>query len=504
MTYFKPYEGGEPFIFISYAHADAEAVMPVVDDLHRRGYNVWYDEGIDVGSEWTECIASHLAEAALMIGFVSPSYIASANCRREMNYAVQKKKRLINIFIAPTDLTPGMELQIGGIWALMKYTYPSDEYFYEKLYQAPALRDGGCGGEERASAAPAEPAKPAGEKGRKKEKPVRARPAKPDGGRGRRTWRAVLAVLLGLVLVAAVVLGVIGTRLGLVQRILNKTVGSTGEVATLAPETEAEFVNPVFEAAAREYCGKESGAVTVGDLTGLTELYVCGDGYSFLVPQEPSLPGATTSDLERETAEGRVIKRGGVTDLSDLRYFPSLTTLGLEFQSLASLETMPAVSVSRLYLAGNRETSLAGVQNLPNLEAIFTDGDPISDISALSGCIRLTQLRLTGATVTDFDALKGLPAIDSLCLSDAALSQLKPALMPNTLSSVELCDCDLRGQLFDILDSPKLMTLTLVRCTVDDFTGVEELTGLTSVVAEHCVGDFSLLASLTAAQVTVR
>lgn len=32
-----------------------------------------------------------------------------------------------------------MELQIGNIFALMKYTYPSDEYFYDKLYNAPLL-----------------------------------------------------------------------------------------------------------------------------------------------------------------------------------------------------------------------------------------------------------------------------------------------------------------------------------------------------------------------------
>ena len=50
--YFKPYEGDKPYIFISYAHADDDAVLPIVSDMHRRGYNIWYDEGIEVGSEW--------------------------------------------------------------------------------------------------------------------------------------------------------------------------------------------------------------------------------------------------------------------------------------------------------------------------------------------------------------------------------------------------------------------------------------------------------------------
>ena len=137
--YFKPYEGDKPYIFISYAHADDDAVLPIVSDMHRRGYNIWYDEGIEVGSEWQECIASHLADAHLVVAFISNAYMRSDNCRREMHYAQSKKIKTINIFIEETALTPGMELQIGNIFALMKYTYPSDEYFYDKLYSAPLL-----------------------------------------------------------------------------------------------------------------------------------------------------------------------------------------------------------------------------------------------------------------------------------------------------------------------------------------------------------------------------
>ena len=44
--YFKPYEGDKPYIFIRYAHADDDAVLPIVIDMHRRGYNIWYDQGI--------------------------------------------------------------------------------------------------------------------------------------------------------------------------------------------------------------------------------------------------------------------------------------------------------------------------------------------------------------------------------------------------------------------------------------------------------------------------
>ena len=76
------YEGDKPYIFISYAHANAPAVMAVVRELTDRGFRVWYDNGIEVGSEWPEYIAGHLASAGLMIAFLSNAYMRSENCRK--------------------------------------------------------------------------------------------------------------------------------------------------------------------------------------------------------------------------------------------------------------------------------------------------------------------------------------------------------------------------------------------------------------------------------------
>ena len=54
------YEGTEPYIFISYSHKDSNVVFPAIRALQEAGYPVWYDAGIQAGSEWPEYIASHL------------------------------------------------------------------------------------------------------------------------------------------------------------------------------------------------------------------------------------------------------------------------------------------------------------------------------------------------------------------------------------------------------------------------------------------------------------
>ena len=86
------YEGREPYIFISYAHKDSHRVLPIVEALAEKGYRIWYDAGIEAGTEWPEYIATHLLSCGAMLAFLSESFDSSHNCRREINYAIDKKK----------------------------------------------------------------------------------------------------------------------------------------------------------------------------------------------------------------------------------------------------------------------------------------------------------------------------------------------------------------------------------------------------------------------------
>ena len=156
-TCLRPYEGTQPYIFVSYAHKNDAAVLEIIGTLQSRGFRVWYDEGIEAGSEWPESIASHLERAQLVLAFLSPAYLQSDNCRKEMHYALTKKKPVINVYLEQTELSPGMEMQIGNLFALMKYTYPSEKYFYDKLFSA-ARRAAAGEKEEREKAARRNPA----------------------------------------------------------------------------------------------------------------------------------------------------------------------------------------------------------------------------------------------------------------------------------------------------------------------------------------------------------
>lgn len=359
-TLLRPYEGTLPYLFVSYAHKNDAAVLEIISTLQSRGFRVWYDEGIEAGSEWPESIASHLERAQLVLAFLSPAYLRSDNCRKEMHYALTKRKPVINVYLEPTELSPGMEMQIGNLFALMKYTYPSEEYFYDKLFSAELLDAGKFAGVET-----------------------------------------------------------------------------------------AEMIDP---------------------------------------------SGQTVT-----------VRRGDIRDLSDLAYFPSLTAVSVQFQSLTSLESLPACGVEVFDVSANRLTSLSGIEQLPKLTALTADGNAVTDLTGLGRCLNVRKLSLNGANVSDLSELRALTKLQDVTLSHCTRRELLIVLHKSSLTHLTLVGCDLRGDFFRSFDRERALTaLSLTDCELDSTSGLEDFTGLTELTVRGVSGtfDWSALGGLPLQTVT--
>lgn len=508
-TLLRPYEGTLPYLFVSYAHKNDAAVLEIISTLQSRGFRVWYDEGIEAGSEWPESIASHLERAQLVLAFLSPAYLRSDNCRKEMHYALTKRKPVINVYLVPTELSPGMEMQIGNLFALMKYTYPSEEYFYDKLFSAELLDAGKFAGEPPELPEVPAPAKKAKEKTPRGESPRRARrekPAKaPKPARPKKRRRGLAAAIIAVVLVGCLIAaGIVGHFTGLLYRFTVKTVAAQ----TLADDTVAQFQNPLLEQAARDYAGKPAGELTVADLKGLTALYVCGDRYWFAAPQQgvdAAAAGVETAEMIDPSGQTVTVRRGDIRDLSDLAYFPSLTAVSVQFQSLTSLESLPACGVEVFDVSANRLTSLSGIEQLPKLTALTADGNAVTDLTGLGRCLNVRKLSLNGANVSDLSELRALTKLQDVTLSHCTRRELLIPLHKSSLTRVTLVDCDLRGDFFHSFDRERALTaLSLTDCELDSTSGLEDFTGLTELTVRGVSGtlDWSALGSLPLQTVT--
>ena len=113
MRPFPAYQGTEPFVFASYAHRDAQTVYSLLAGLRERGTNVWYDEGIEPGSNWRDELAAAIDDCQCLLFFVSDASINSKNCLKEINFALSRNKRIVLIYLHPVALPPGLEMSLG-------------------------------------------------------------------------------------------------------------------------------------------------------------------------------------------------------------------------------------------------------------------------------------------------------------------------------------------------------------------------------------------------------
>lgn len=141
ITPLAPYKGDQPYIFISYAHADARKVYPIIKKLQEDGFRVWYDDGIDPGTEWDQSIADSIRGCSYFFAFLSRSYLQSENCKDEMNFARDSNpapKRLL-LYLEDVRLDGGMELRQSRIQAIHCHKYQSLTQMYSRIYDAPEL-----------------------------------------------------------------------------------------------------------------------------------------------------------------------------------------------------------------------------------------------------------------------------------------------------------------------------------------------------------------------------
>ncbi len=129
-----PYHGNKPYIFVSYSHRNMDDAMEIVNQLQSNCYRVWYDEGIDPGSEWDENIASHVENCGFFIALLSQEYLSSSNCKDELNYARDLEKPRLLIYLDDIQLPGGMQMRLSRLQAIHKYRYDDKESFYEKLF----------------------------------------------------------------------------------------------------------------------------------------------------------------------------------------------------------------------------------------------------------------------------------------------------------------------------------------------------------------------------------
>lgn len=114
--------------FVSYAHADGGAVLPVVDQLTAAGKPIWIDRaGIQAGDGWAGEIVRAIKAARGVVVMCSAKAFESDHVRRELYLADRYKKPMLPVFLEDAKPPEDFEYFFAGVQWLKLFETPEAE-----------------------------------------------------------------------------------------------------------------------------------------------------------------------------------------------------------------------------------------------------------------------------------------------------------------------------------------------------------------------------------------
>jgi len=347
----RSYQGNRyPFCYALFAKADRREAMAVLDALDRQGTRVALPAG---RSKKT------IRRAALTLLFLSPEAVQDRAVAAGVAQASAAGKTILTIYLKATELTPGLEMQLGQTQAIFKYREDSEADFYRKLLGAPALRS------------------------------LSVTPEQKQALR-RRTllWALCGGLTLALGLLVALNWKPIQARLP------NAPLRQLGvpldfdsvETLYVYGETPLDtYAMPgykLFADGENDYVRLGQRLIPPGNiaalddfalLRNLRELCLCNDPVESLAPLM-SLTGLTLLDVSHD----------GELDLSGIEALSRLETLNLSHDRLSGQEALSKLpSLKVLNLAYTELADLRWLRDLPSLETVYIDAGLLTAVQAL-------------------------------------------------------------------------------------------------------------------------
>lgn len=124
---FRAYDGDQPYVFVSYAHADKEVVYPEIEHLHRLGYRIWFDEGIKPSAEWAAFLAEKIERCSAFLLFVTPRAADSWNVQDEIHHAATQRKQMLPVYLEPAVLPKATAFQLARHQGIMAHEMTGEE-----------------------------------------------------------------------------------------------------------------------------------------------------------------------------------------------------------------------------------------------------------------------------------------------------------------------------------------------------------------------------------------
>lgn len=131
----QPYEGSEPYVFVSCCHNDADKVSLIFQRLQNEGINIFYNQDGDFRADLSDNVVKHIKNCQRFIAFHSKNSKNSAYCKNEVSFACRCHQKVISVYLDSVELSLGVQMAVHQFPAINFYEYKENEFenFYSEL-----------------------------------------------------------------------------------------------------------------------------------------------------------------------------------------------------------------------------------------------------------------------------------------------------------------------------------------------------------------------------------
>ena len=365
MEYFTPYEGKNPYVFISYAHLNSERVLITAARLHKERFRVWYDEGIPAGKDWPKSVQDHLRRSKAVFFFMSENSLASDNCFSEIATAVELEIPVYVIKLDESEPKDRWETKLAN--AEFIEDLAAEDNLGEAFHYLPDEDDTG-------------------------------------GGYGKKINGWIILAIFSAVLLVATLTGAWGLANGWFPELLPSKPVET--IATPAPEPQPtvdpgqwgsifkgliylDFPDAEQKDAVQLMLGSYENNIGVEDAAKIKELFFCG---SMALDTDENISWKDGKYMVRSSAPAE----GRIKDLAFIAKFLNLEKLVLINQEADSIEQLKNLSRLReLNVSACRISTLKDISGFESLETLHIEHTQIKDITPLSNIPNLKTVTVS-------------------------------------------------------------------------------------------------------------
>ena len=117
-------------IFISYARADRDRVLPLAERLREAGVTYWLDEGnIQGHTLWGKEIVEAIRNAKVLVLFATEASFESKNVAKEVAIASEWEKPILPVYLERVQVPDTLHYQLAGIQHVEIFAEQEEEAF---------------------------------------------------------------------------------------------------------------------------------------------------------------------------------------------------------------------------------------------------------------------------------------------------------------------------------------------------------------------------------------